>query len=132
MFMSPLSQFNVLIIDDNPEFIKSLSRLIWDVGGSCIQSVQTAGNVYDGMAMVRDQGFHFIFINVKMSTLSNISIAKTVAMDYYQSTKIIAISFHTETIFISQVIRAGATHYMVKDEIDHTSLNHVFKYHNIA
>lgn len=130
--MLPISRFNVLIIDDNPEFIKSLSRLVLDVAGSNLISVQTSNNVYDGMAMVRDHGFQFIFLNVKMSTIDNILIAKNVAMVNHQSTKIIAISFHTETIFKSQVIRAGATHYMVKDEIDHTSLNHIFTYHNIA
>ena len=130
--MFPISRFNVLIIDDNPEFIKSLKSLVLDVAGSNLISVQNANNVYDGMAMVRDHGFQFIFLNVKMSTLENISIAKTVSNFNNQSTKIIAISFHTETIFKSQVIRAGATHYMVKDEIDHTSLSHIFTYHNIA
>jgi len=113
---------NILIIDDNPEFIRSFGRLLEDVAGDDRISIRWTHNIYDGMALLRDNYFEYVFLNVKMSDIDNICIAQSVKKGLMYAPKIIALSFHTEAIFRAQVMRAGATQYLMKDDIDHQTI----------
>ena len=117
---------NILIIDDCPEFIKSLSKLVIDTVGKEINKINSAFNVYDGLALARDNQFHYIFLDIKMSSIENIQTAKSVCDKTNYTPEIVAVSFHDEAIFKNQAIRAGANHYLVKDEIDHSALSLLF------
>jgi len=112
----------ILIIDDNHEFVKSLSNLVIDVMDNCTPSVKWVANIYDGAEQILSTSFSYIFLNVKMENIDNLWITKSITSDRQSYTQIIALSYHTEAFFREEVLRAGAHQYLVKDSIDHQSL----------
>jgi CheY-like chemotaxis protein len=77
--------------------------------------------------MLRDNTFHFVFIDIDMPGIDGISATRFAAFEYNKpDVQIIAISFHTEQTFRTQMLRAGATKYLAKDEIEADQLAEIF------
>ena len=111
--------YHILIVDDNPEFVQSLKSLILDVAGSAISEVVVAYNGHDGLELMRDREFDFVFMDINMPRIDGISATRFARYEYGKpEMKIIGISFNSEFRFKSQMIRAGADCYLIKDEID--------------
>jgi two-component system, NarL family, sensor histidine kinase BarA len=125
--MNSVPSYHVLIVDDNPEFVKSLKSLIFDVAGPVVASVLCAYNGEDGLTLMRDHLFHFVFLDINMPGIDGVSATRFATFEYNKpETQIIAISFHTEQTFRLQMTRAGASKYLAKDEIDAEQLAEIF------
>jgi CheY-like chemotaxis protein len=119
--------YNVLIIDDNPEFIRSLKSLILDVAGPYISDIQWANNGLDGLEKIRDNNFHLVFMDIDMPYIDGITATRFASFEYQKpDMKIIAVSFHSDRHNISQMLRAGASAYIIKDEIDADNILELF------
>ena len=123
--ISGSKSFDVLIVDDNPEFIQSLSHLLVEVAGSKIGTIQRAHNVHDGVDLMRRHSFEYLFIGVKMTTVDKITALRRLKNNN-SLPKIVAMSFHAEFVFVNQVLQAGADVHLVKDDIDHNALEPFF------
>jgi CheY-like chemotaxis protein len=124
--ISPLP-FNILIVDDSPEFVKSFTNLLLDAFEPQIASVKYAYNGLDGLELMRDNYFHYVFMDIDMPGVDGITATRFATYEYTESApKIIAISFHTEQTYRKQIMRAGASVYLSKDEIDADALAEIF------
>jgi len=125
--MSDTNPYDILIVDNNPSFAKYLRQLIMDIGDSHIASVQYANNAVDGLILIRDNNFHFVFMDVDMPEPDGIMATRFATYEYNKpGMRIIAISFHSEQSFRTKMLRAGASDYLAKDEIDAEKLLEIF------
>lgn len=125
--MKDTHPYEILIVDDNPEFVKSFKNLLHDAFDSQIASVKCAYNGHDGLEMMRDNIFHFVFMDIDMPGIDGITATRFATYEYSgKNSKIIAISFHTEQKYKQQILHAGASGYLSKDEIDADVLAEIF------
>jgi len=121
-------QIHVLIIDESPDFAKSLGNLIIDVIGTENALVNYAFNVKDGIRMAGQNEFHFVFMGVYFTLGDNSKnkiLFKNLSINSF--TKIIAVSFHNELGFKSLMKEAGANYFLAKDEIEADKLAAIFE-----
>jgi two-component system sensor histidine kinase BarA len=119
--------FCVLIVDDNPEFVLSLKSLIVDVAGSSVKTIMTAFKGYDGLELMRDNSFDYVFMDIKMPDIDGVRAARFARFEYDKpQMKIIGVSFHSDHRYKSQMMQAGADYFLVKDEIDADRLLDIF------
>lgn len=120
--------FNVLIIDESPDFAKSLGNMIIDVVGTGNVLVKYTYNIHDGLKLVSLHEFDFIFIGIHFPP-GNADETKSLfnKLSLNTKVKIIAISFHNELGFKTLMEEAGASKFMVKDEIDVDELTAIFE-----
>lgn len=117
---------NILIIDDNPEFAKSLTLLIHEVVGSHLLSVDCVNNVLDGIRCIRKKQFQYVFINTDMPNRDGIMATHLINMANPEIT-IVASSFHKGLFYQFLVENAGESIiYVPKDEIDGNALIKIF------
>lgn len=113
------SLYKILIIDDNPEFASSLKNLLIDIAESYIEEIQIAYNGFDGLELLRDNEYHFVFMDINMPSINGIEATRFAKFEYKNTkARIIGISFHKELSYINQMMKAGASAYLSKDEID--------------
>jgi hypothetical protein len=126
--MTTPTPFNVLIIDESPDFAKSLGNMIIDVVGTENVLVKYTFNTQDGLKQVGLHEFDFIFIGIHFPP-GNADKTKSLfnKLSLYAKVKIIAISFHNELGFKTLMEEAGAAKFMVKDEIDIDELAVILK-----
>jgi CheY-like chemotaxis protein len=131
--MNTVPPYQVLIVDDNPEFVKNFRNLILGVCGSVVDTVHYSHNGTEGLALMRDHAYHFVFMDIDMPGVDGITATRTATAQYHQTdTQIIAISFHTEHTFRNQMLRAGASMFLAKDEIDADELSNIFGMNDIS
>jgi DNA-binding NarL/FixJ family response regulator len=120
-------QYNILIIDDNPGFVKSLKDLLIDVAGQLISQIQYAFNAADGLILIRDNTFHYVFMDLNMPDIDGISATRFARYEYKKpEMKIIGISAYCEDYFVHQMLKAGANYYIPKDDIDAEKIIAIF------
>jgi len=125
--MTTSAPFHVLIIDESPDFAKSLGNMIVDVLGMENVLVKNTYNMHDGLMLVHQHIFDFIFMGIHFPP-GNADETKSIfnRLSLNTKAKIIAISFHNESGFKALMEEAGAAKFMVKDEIDIDELTAIF------
>jgi DNA-binding NarL/FixJ family response regulator len=125
--------YHVLIVDENPRFAQSLRNMIVDVAGNSSVSVQCAYNEKDGLSMIRDNAFHYVFMNTDLFDTDGVSAIHYIDYEYNKpNMKIIAISYRNELNYRLQVIRAGASNYLNRDEIEKSEIAEIFQLRNVS
>jgi DNA-binding NarL/FixJ family response regulator len=123
-----MRQIHILIIDESPDLAKSFGNLIIDVFGMTDVLIKYAYNLHDGLKLVSQIEYHFVFTRAYFSsgdTVYTRSLFKKESIN--PSVKIIALSFSNEAGFISQVINTGIRNSLIKDQIDVDELAFVFE-----
>jgi two-component system, NarL family, sensor histidine kinase BarA len=119
--------FQVLIVDDNPAFVKFFKKTLNEICGSVIISIHCAFNGKDGLEMLGSNNYHFAFMDIDMPELDWISSTHFLNREFYNpDVQIIAISFHTGQTFRDRILKAGASKYLAKDEIEAEKLIEIF------
>lgn len=122
-----IDPFRVLIIDDNPVFVQSLKSLIVDVAGLQVSEIMIAYNGEDGLELMRDHSFDYVFMDINMPKIDGIEATRFAKFEYEKpEMKIIGISFNSEHQYKSQMMQAGADCFLAKDEIDADRLFKIF------
>lgn len=118
----------ILIVDDNPQFIKALESTIEEVLGKQQCTIDTAHTGENGLKKIEHKIYDLIFMDINMPGMGGIAAIQQADRYYYRNNSmIIAISFHKELEFVHQVLSAGARHYLVKDEIDIFTLEQILQ-----
>jgi hypothetical protein len=123
-----MRQIHILIIDESPDLAKSFGNLIIDVFGMNAVLVKYAYNLHDGLKLVGQMEYHFVFTRAYFSSGDSAytrSLFKKESIN--PSVKIIALSFNNESGFRSQVINTGINNSLIKDQIDVDELAFVFE-----
>lgn len=120
-------QYNIIIVDDNPEFVASLKSLLTDVMGPSIASIQCAYNGVEGVEMIRDNNFDYVFMDINMPYINGIEATRFVRFEFNKpAMQIIAISLNNNSYYKAEMLRAGANQYLPKDEIDADKISEIF------
>lgn len=121
----------ILLIDDNPSFVKALRTMLLELIGKEISLIQCANNGFEAIELLKTSSFDYIFIDIFMPILDGIEILKIFNRDYFNSyTVLIAISFSADSECITRSMNAGASYFLRKDKIDPISLAQVFSLSN--
>lgn len=124
-----LSKYKVLIVDDNPTFVKTLGMLIKSVLGDRLIKLDEASNGKEGLEMaLQDERYHVIFMDVNMPEMDGVTATKLINRELYRNTKVVAVSFLKDMNTITQMIESGAETYIPKDNLTIESLEKVFDY----
>lgn len=122
-----MAPFRVLIVDDNPVFIRSLKSLILDVAGSLVKEMLHANDAHEGLELIRDHDFDYVFMDINMPGIDGIEATRFARFEYEKpGMKIIGISFNSAFRYKSQMMQAGADSFLTKDEIDADRLMEIF------
>jgi len=126
--VATMRQIHILIIDESPDLAKSFGNLIIDVFGINAVLVKYAYNLHDGLKLVGQMEYHFVFTRAYFSSGDSVytrSLFKKESIN--PSVKIIALSFNNESGFRSQIINTGISNTLIKDQIDVDELAFVFE-----
>ena len=122
---------NVLVIDDNKVFVNSFIKLLNDALGDRIGSIEYCFSGKDGLQMLNDNMYDYVFLDIDLPDLMGPEIACHYnRLHFRRNTKIIAISFHKEFEFMYKMIQAGVNEYLVKEEIDYNAIVELFNRSN--
>jgi DNA-binding NarL/FixJ family response regulator len=131
--MTNTSSYQILIVDKCPRFAQSLQSMIVDVAGDTAVSVQCVYNEKDGLTMIRDNVYHYVFMNTDLFDNDGISAIRYIDYEYNRSSmRIIAISYRRELNYRLQVIRAGASNYLNRDEIEESEIAEIFQHRKVS
>ncbi len=124
-----LSSYRILIVDDNPSFVKALELLIRSILGPKVLQLDIAYNGAEAVEKVYsfNQQYNYIFMDVNMPQMDGITATKMINKDFYRYTKIIAVSFNTEFSVLDEMIHSGAVQYIHKDKLTYEVLEKVFE-----
>ena len=125
--MLPGKPYSILIVDDNPRFVDVLETLIRDVAGGAINSIDKAYNGIEGLSLIRLKLYDFIFMDIQMPLLNGIQVTRIADREFFRhGLNIIAISYHCEEEYLSEMIKAGAKKFLSKDQISHDTISEIF------
>ncbi len=123
-----LSTYKVLIVDDNPTFVKTLGILIKSVLGEKLILLDEAYNGQQAVEKVFNKNkYNVIFMDVNMPEMDGITATKLLNRELYRETRIVAVSFNKDFNILNKMIEAGACNYLLKDNLTIESLEHVFE-----
>ncbi len=123
-----LNSYRVLIVDDNPTFVKTLSLLVKDILGSKLTKLEKAYNGVEGVEKAFSGiPYNIIFMDVNMPEMNGIMATKLISEELYRGTKVIALSFNRDIHTISEMISSGAANYLFKDCLTMEALEKVFE-----
>lgn len=109
--MASLNPVSVLIIDDEPYILRSLSYLLTREG----YEVQTASNGPEGLARVRELRPPIVFLDIMMPAMNGYEVCEQIKRDPdLQDTYIIMLSAKGQQIDVERALLGGADEYMTK------------------
>jgi CheY-like chemotaxis protein len=117
---------NILIIDDNIQFIKALEFLLTETLNDKIGKIVTRIDSKDLLDLISKESINLIFVDYEMPEIKGNELIKIIK-ENNRYIKIIAISFHNEFEVLERMILAGANNYLTKDELTKETLIHVVK-----
>lgn len=121
-----MNQCNILIIDNNHVFSKSLRNLILEVTKCVGINIQCVYNDIDFITIIKKNDFHFIFWNVDMPDFQETwkyfnEIKKKV------DSKVVGITFHPDQKEWFKKNFKGISTYLIKDAIEPINILKIIK-----
>ncbi len=124
-----LSSYRVLIVDDNPTFVKTLSLLVRTALGDKLSLLDSASTGEEAVEKVRNNSpYNVIFMDVNMPGIGGIAATKEISKEYYRATRLVAVSFNKDLETMKSMLFSGATYYLHKDDLTLEKLIEVFDF----
>ncbi len=121
-----IDHFKILIVDDNPSFVKAFVILIRTVLGSKLELIDIANNGIEALEKVKGNTYNFIFMDVNMPQMNGILATKYINNEFSRFTNIIAVSFNNDFQTVSDMMHSGARGYINKANINYNELAKIF------
>jgi two-component system nitrate/nitrite response regulator NarL len=106
-----MKKINILIVDDHPMVLEGMKALLSNFDYITVSG--TATNAYDAMAMLRAQPVDIVIADINLPEVSGIELTAKIKKEF-PGIKILAMSTFKERSYISQMIKNGASGYLVK------------------
>src|SRR5688572_28482495 len=106
-----MKKINILIVDDHPMVLEGLKALLSNFDYITVSG--TATNAYDAMSMLKAQPVDIVIADINLPEVSGIELTAKIKKEF-PAIKILAMSTFKERSYISQMIRNGASGYLVK------------------
>ncbi len=104
----------ILLVDDHPIFRKGLRLLFEDEKD--IKVIGEAGDGQMALDMIRQQSPDVVVMDITMPNLNGIEATRQIAAEFPE-TKVIALSIHSEKQFVEDMLKAGASGYILKESV---------------
>jgi len=120
-----MNRARILLADDHVIIIEGLRRILEE-------QFELVGAVTDGMALVEAAKAHkpdIIVLDISMPLLNGLDAARILQKESTAS-KLIFLTMHTDSYFVQEAFRAGASGYLLKQSAGEeliTAINHVLQ-----
>lgn len=102
----------IVLCDDHQIIREGLRSLL--EGQSDLRVVGEAINGLDAIKLVRDKNPDLVILDIAMPEMNGIAAARRISADH-PKVKIIGLSMHSDRHFVTEMLSAGASGYMLKD-----------------
>ncbi len=106
------STIKVVLADDHQIVRQGLRTLL--ALEADMEIMAEADNGRTTLRLVREHRPHVVIMDISMPDLNGIEATRQI-LDEFPDTKIIALSMHSDSLFVLNMIKAGATGYLLKD-----------------
>lgn len=106
-----MKKINILVVDDHPMVLEGMKALLSNFDYITVSG--TATNAYDAMAMLKAQPVDIVIADINLPEISGIELTAKIKKEF-PGIKILAMSTFKERSYISQMIKNGASGYLVK------------------
>lgn len=110
----------VLIADDHQMFVDGLKSLLVDEKGMCV--VGEAKNGYEVLEICDQEQVDIVIMDINMPLMDGIQASKRLSKKH-PSIKILGLSMYNDRDYISDILRAGALGYVLKNTGKENLLN---------
>lgn len=114
--MSNSSVIRIAIVDDNESFRSALKFFIEQI--SDFEVIWEAANGEEFIDLIEKNPVDIALVDIKMPVLDGIQATSKVLERHYPYLKIIAISLYNDFDSLKDMIKAGASGYIQKEEVD--------------
>lgn len=105
---------SILLVDDHPIFRKGLYSLLEDEEDMLV--VGEAGDGKTALELVEELSPDIVVMDVTMPGLNGIEATKRIVAEF-PGTLVVALSIHSEKQFVQDMLRAGASGYILKETV---------------
>lgn len=127
--MTSESKERVLIVDDEPNILKTMSICLEEIG----LHVTTCQDPQQALELINTQSFDLAFVDLKMQPIDGLKLLEEIRK-FSPSTTVVIITAHGSIESAVQAIKKGAYHYLQKP-FDYLELQiftqKVLEYHNL-
>ena len=107
-------RYNALLIDDQQALLKGLTVVVEATGIAQVVATATDGKL--GLEQARRLQPDLILLDVSLGNESGIDIARQLIADNPEH-RILALSAHSDAIYVRGMLNAGACGYLLKDNV---------------
>ena len=113
-------KIRILLVDDHKILREGICSLV--KGYADMEVVGEAADGRTALSLVQELSPDIVIMDISMPDLNGIDATRKITADY-PNVKVIALSMHYDKQFISEIFRAGASGYLIKDsafdELEH-------------
>ncbi len=102
----------LIIVDDHPLSREGIKALLADVDFSA--EVRVAGSGREALERFQTDTFDIALVDINMPEMSGIELTREIKR-MYPDTRVLALTMYDDHMFISQMIEAGASGYILKN-----------------
>ena len=103
----------IMVVDDHKIVREGLRKLIEDDGN--FEVIGEAGNGREGIRLARQLQPDIVIMDVAMSEMNGIEATRQL-MTAQPEVRVLALSMHSDSRFVKQMLEAGALGYLLKDD----------------
>jgi two-component system, NarL family, response regulator DegU len=105
------TEIRIVIVDDHPMFRQSLRQII--DSQTSMRTVAEAENGLEAVKQVQQHNPDIVIMDIRMPVLDGIDAARQIKSQFPE-VKIIALSSHSDQVYIDRMLQAGACAYLNK------------------
>lgn len=117
-----MNQIRILLADDHGVVRQGFRAILGQQADMVI--VGEAGNGREVMALAEDTKPDVIVMDVAMPELNGIEATRRLASSL-PATRVLALSMHKDSVYVREMLKAGAKGYLLKDSVEHDLLEAV-------
>lgn len=106
----------ILLVDDHAMVRKGFGLILG--GQQDLEIIGEAGNGREALELTEKLQPDVVVMDVAMPELNGIEATRKI-MASVPRTRILALSMHKDSVYVREILRAGAKGYLLKDSIDH-------------
>jgi two-component system, NarL family, nitrate/nitrite response regulator NarL len=106
-----MKRINILIVDDHPMVLEGMKALLSNFDYMTV--IGTATNAFEAMDKLKNQPVDVVIADINLPEVSGIDLTARIKKEY-PAIKVLAMSTFKERSYISQMIKNGASGYLVK------------------
>jgi CheY-like chemotaxis protein len=121
-----MKMFNILLVDDNQQFLDAFEFMLEEVMGNQIEKIYRVANGQQCVNFLEAMPIDIIFMDIDMPVMNGIEATRKIVARY-RFIHIVAVSFHNDMQSVREMIEAGARNYLIKEDINRDNLQRIFK-----